>query len=165
MAAGTTLLTETQSRHADILDQLQRLSKRLSKRFTDELAKRATEATPAQIAGWQAMIWRYHAEIGMASIATPANLVKAASLLDELAARYPEADRFQLHFKFVIDKPNPDFGPAKLAFLSWHYQARFTDFYGRLLPTMNLKDFEETQKLFSHPHRTASFEKLAAEIE
>jgi hypothetical protein len=42
----------------------------------------------------------------------------AATLFNELAATYPEADRFQLRFKFAIDKPDLDFGPAKLASLA-----------------------------------------------
>ena len=99
----------------------------------------------------------------MASIATPANLVKAAALLDELASRYPENQRFKLHFKFVVDKPDPDFGPAKLAFLSWHYQARFTDFYGRLYRDPG--GFEKARKLFSRPHSATFFRKLEADIE
>jgi hypothetical protein len=145
-----------------LLRRLEKVSRRLAKRFADELAKRASEATPAQIAGWQAMIWRYHAEVGMASIATPANLVKAAAVLDEFAAGFPEDQRFRLHFTFMIDPPDPAMGPATLAFLSWHYQGRYADHYGRL--DRDPEGFEQARKLFAQPHPAAFFEKLAAEI-
>lgn len=146
-----------------LLRRLEKVSRRLAKRFADELAQRASEATPAQIAGWQAMIWRYHAEVGMASIATPANLVKAAAVLDEFAGSFPEDQRFRLHFTFAIEPPDPAMGPATLAFLSWHYQARFTDFYGR--PDRDPESFEEARKLFAQSHPVTLFKKLAAGIE
>ncbi len=145
-----------------LLRLLEKVSRRLAKRFADELAQCASEATPAQIAGWQAMIWRYHAEVGMASIATPANLMKAAAVLDDFAAEFPEDQRFSLHFTFTIEPTDPAMGPATLTFLSWHYQARFTDQYGR--PDRDPVGFEEARKLFAQPHPTAFFEKLAAEI-
>lgn len=145
-----------------LLRRLEKVSRRLAKRFADELAQRASEATPAQIAGWQAMIWRYHAEVGMASIATPANLVKAAAALDDFAVGFPENERFRLHFTFTIEPSDREMGPATLAFLSWHYQARFTDHYGR--PDHDPEGFEQARKLFARPHPTAFFKKLAAEI-
>ncbi len=146
-----------------LLRQLEKVSRRLAKRFADELAQHVSEAAPAQIAGWQAMIWRYHAEVGMASIATPANLRKAAAALDDFAAGFPEDQRFRLHFTFTIKPPDPAMGPATLAFLSWHHQAHFTDFYGR--PERDPESIEKTRKLFSRPHPAAFFKKLAAEIE
>jgi len=109
------------------------------------------------------MIWRYHAEVGMASIATSANLVKAAAVLDDFAAGFPEDQRFRLHLTFAIEPPDPAMGPATLAFLSWHYQSRFSDFYGR--PDRDPEDFEEARKLLARPHPAAFFKKLAAEIE
>ncbi len=145
-----------------LLRRLEKVSRRLAKRFADEIAQRTSEATPAQIAGWQAMIWRYHAEVGMASIATQANLVKAAAVLDDFAASFPEDQRFKLHFTFAIEPPDPTMGQAELAFLSWHYQARFTDFYGR--PNRDPDGFKEARKLFAQPHPAAFFEKVADEI-
>lgn len=109
------------------------------------------------------MIWRYHAEVGMASIATPANLVKASAALNDFAVGFPEDQRFKLHFTLTIEPPDPAMGPAEMAFLSWHYQARFTDFYGR--PDRDPEGFDEARKLFAQPHPAAFFERLAAAIE
>lgn len=144
-----------------LLRRLEKVSRRLAKRFADELAQRASEATPAQIAGWQAMIWRYHAEVRMASIATPANLVKAAAVLDDFAASLPEDQRFKLHFTFTIEPPDPAMGPAALTFLSWHYQGRFADFYGRLVPHADLELLDRERAEMERPKSKEHFESLA----
>jgi hypothetical protein len=60
------------------------------------------------------LIWRYHAEVGMASIASPASLGKAAAALDEFAAGFPEDQRFRLHFAFMVDPPD-GMGPGCLS--------------------------------------------------
>lgn len=147
----------------DLLQRLGKVSRRLAKRFAGELTKRACEATLAQIAGWQAMIWRYHAEVGMASIAAPANLVKAAAVLDEFAAGFPEGDRFHLHFRLAIDKPDPAFAPATLAFMGWHLQGWFADGFGRLRSDIDKAAFTKVKREIERPMPAEFFRALGDE--
>lgn len=149
---------------APLLRRLEQVSKRLAKRFSEELVRQynAHGGTPVQVAGWQAMIWRYHAEVGMASIASPAALAKAAAILEEFAVGAPGDDPFRLHFVFEVDPPDHSWGPARLAFLSWHHQASFTDFYGR--PDRDPDGFEKARTQFAKPQPAALFESLTDEI-